>query len=434
MSPPTTKRPRIYYGWVMVFVALVSGAFTTGVGVWGPSLFVQSMEAELGWSRTSIYAALTIRTLLSGVFAPFFGPMLDRKHGARALAVAGALLFGGSLIGLRWVTELWQLYLLFGVVGSVAQAGSGYILATAILPKWFIRRRGIAMGIATMGTGLGSFFVLGIGSTVTSLGWRDAWMAIGIVTTVVLLPLGFLVRRRPEDLGLLPDNDPPVQDMPARAPGAAPVVASAAATGAAPVVALEHSLTRRQAVRTPAFWLLIGVLAAAGFGLQGYQSNWVPYLQGEGFSLRQASLAVLMYGTASVIARLLWGYLADRFPVRHLITIAALLIAAGIFIFINVASMPVLVFYMMLAGLTIGGWVLLNPLIVANYFGRAHLGSVSGLMRPVSTIAVASGPVVVAALYDATGTYTWAWVMMAGTWALAALLVFLARPPKAPSR
>jgi len=134
-----TETPRVYYGWYLVGIAMVSGAFQTGVGIWGVSVFVSPMEDELGWSRAAFFVALTIRTALTGVLSPIVGPWRDSKNGPRVMMIGGSIILGVSLMALKYVDSLWQFYFFFGVLGSIGSLGAGGMLTQAILPKWFIR-------------------------------------------------------------------------------------------------------------------------------------------------------------------------------------------------------------------------------------------------------------------------------------------------------
>ena len=150
-----SRFPSIYYGWVLLGVAIIAGSFSTGVGVWGASVFVRPMTEELEWSRAAFYGALTFQMLVGGALAPIVGPMQDTRTGPMRLMLFSAVLLGASLIGLRYIDSLWQFYLLFGVSGGIAQITGGFALSMTILPKWFVRKRGRVLGIAAMGPGLG---------------------------------------------------------------------------------------------------------------------------------------------------------------------------------------------------------------------------------------------------------------------------------------
>ena len=411
------RRTPVFYGWVIVAVIFVSSLFAGGIGFWGIGVFVKPMEDDLGWSRTAIFTALSIRAFVGGGLAPFIGPWLDSKHGPRVLAVVGSAMMGLSLVGLRYIDEVWQFHVLYGVAGALSMLATGPNMAQVIVPKWFVRRRGRTLGIATMGTPLaGVLFPIPLQWIVSTVGWREAWFVLGIATIAILVPTSLLIRTRPEDVGLLPDG------------GAAPDASKQrVATGA--TATDERSLTRSEALRTRSFWLLLLAVAIVGMGIQGFQPNWFPYFQDIGFSTTIAAAAIAVYGIFAASARLIWGTLAEGRSVRNLIVAQTLMTAAVIVMLLYVNSAALLFAYVVIQGLTLGGHFILQPLIVANYFGRAHLGGVRGMMRPFLTLSGAAGPIVVAALFDATGSYRTAFMAVIGTWVLAALVFLLARPP-----
>ena len=419
----TNGSPPIFYGWYLVGVSLISGAFQTGVGIWGVSVFVSPMEDELGWSRTSFMLALTIRTALTGLLSPAVGPWRDTKNGPRVLMLVGSIIMGTSLIALKYVDNLWQFYLFFGVFGSIGALGSGGILTQTILPKWFIRRRGKALGIASMGGGMGPlFFPIGILALVTWLGWRDAWFVLGMLALVLLVPMSFLVKTRPEDMGLLPDGSE--ETMEPEETTINPEVTRREGR--------EFSFTGKQALNTSAFWLIIFAFALGGLGQQGFQSNWLPYLEGKGISASTGAWAITVYGVCSVSARIIWGTLADKKSIRHLIVIQSLLTATSVLVLIYVLGPIMLFFFVIFFGLTMGGSFILRPLIVANYFGREHIGAITGYMRPFQALTGAIGPVAVAAAYDAQGSYFLSFMVVAIGYAFTGAVIGLAAPPKPP--
>lgn len=408
-----------FYGWLIVAIAIVGGAFHVGIAPWALSALIGPMETELGWSRSTIFGALTLRTLLSGILAPFLWPFMDKPKGAVALATLGALSLGLSLIGLKFIETTWEFYLLFGVVGSGSTLGSGFFLAQTIVPKWFISKRGRALGIATMGTGAGAFFPFFIQPILQSLGWRDTWFVLGITSIVLLIPLALLIRRQPEDIGLLPDGEKRASMEPG---------GNQHEEVSVKINSQEKSLTRHQVVRLPVFWLLVIALSMGGFGLQGYQPNWLPYLTDNGISASKVSYTLTLYAFFSMGSRLVWGALADKVPARYLLTAQACIIAISVVLLLNVNSTFGLIAFVIVSGTGIGGWVLLQPLIVADYFGRAHLGSINGVMRPILTVVTATSPLVIASMYDASGSYFSAFILIIFSWIIMGGMSLIARP------
>ena len=410
-----------FYGWLIVAIAVVSGAFAVGTASWALSALISPMETELGWSRSTIFGALTLRALLSGMLAPFIWPYMDRPRGPLVLTMIGAVSLGGSLMGLKYVQEPWQFYMLFGVLGSVSMLGSGFFLAQTVVPKWFVRKRGRALGLATMGTGAGAFFPLFLNPILEAMGWRDTWFILGLAGLVILAPLATMMRRQPEDLGLLPDG--------ATEPVSA-VMRPEGALSPSDMRIHGRSLTRQEVVRRPVFWLLVLILGLGGLGLQGYQPNWIPYLTDSGISPATVSYAISTYAVFSIVFRVfLWGYLADRFPARYLLTAQAAIIAGTVVMLLNVDSTPALFAFAAVSGMGIGGWVLLQPLIVADYFGRGHLGSINGIMRPILTVSTASGPLIIAGIYDFSGAYFWAFILVLAAWGIMGMVALITRPP-----
>ena len=399
---------------------MVSGAFATGVGVWGVSVFVVPMETDLGWSRTAFFMALTVRSLVTGLSAPIIGPLFDTSWGPRATMVVGVFAMGGSLIGLKYVSELWQFYLLFGVLGAIANIGLGPFFVQAVLPKWFIRKRGRALGVAAAGAGFGSLlFPLTIQWLIGLTSWRDAWLIVGIASVVLVLPFALLVRTWPEDIGLLPD-------------GATAMPTAAANDRLQSPAVEEQSFTRSEAIRTQSFWLITLTFGLSGIGLMGFQSNWIPYFQGLGYTAAIGSLAISMYGLFSVSTRLIWGAMAERSPVRYLLALELFLTSGTVVLAMSIQNVGMLFAFTIIHGITIGGYFILQPLIVANYFGRRHLGAVNGAMRPFVTSAHAISPLMVAALFDWSGSYFLPFFIVIFTWLFAAITIFLASPPKVP--
>jgi MFS family permease len=415
-TPPHPTPRRIYYGWIVLAVAMVAGSFSTGLGVWGVSIFLRPMTEALGWSRSSFFAALTVRSLVAGVLAPFIGPLLDTPKGPRRLMLLSAVLLGVSLMGVRFVNNIWEFYLLFGVVGGIAQVTGANSLAHSILPKWFVRKRGRVLGIAAMGPGLGPMiFPVSIQSLIEFTDWRTAWFVLGIVAIAILVPMSFLVRTRPEDMGLLPDGDivPPEERgegrprQPRRLEG----------------------LTRSEGIRTPAFWLIVVSFMLVGIGIGGFHANLVPFFQDAGLSAGTAALSGTAFAICSVSTRPVWGILAERVPVRYILGPLLIMAAGSVLLVLNVGGKPSMLIAAGVHGVAIGAYISLQGLVVADYFGRAHLGAINGMIRPFMTGAGALSPLMIAVLFDLRDSYTVAFLIIAVGWLFAGVLMFMASPP-----
>ena len=418
-------RPKFFYGWFVVIASILAGAVQSGGSVWGASVFVSHMTDELGWARSAFFGAFTLRAVVGGVLSPFIGPLQDTRSGPRILMLLTGITMGFSLMGLKWVDNIVVFYVLFGALGALTMIGGAEMLTVAIVPKWFVRKRGRAVAIASTGTAMGPlFFPFLVHGIITLVGWRDAWMVLGIGSMAIMVPLALMVRSRPEDIGLLPDGATAPEPPPA--PGA--LRQAQGERSSAPRA--EQSFTRRQAMRTYAFWLLVLAFFLSMLGMGGFHANWIPYFQDIGFSPAVGAWAATAYGVCSISIRLVWGLVAERFPVRYLLVVQALLTAVSIVLFLNITSVTTLVIAGASHGLALGGFFIMRPLIIANYFGRQNLGAINGILRPFVTLSGAVSPLLIAGMFDIFGSYREAFLLATLTWVLAAGVVFLAAPPR----
>ncbi len=406
-----------FYGWVIVAVAFLGSGVAVGVGLWGPSVFVIPMTEELGWSRATFFLAFTVRGAIVGFSAPFVGPLFDSRNGPRIGMIAGGVLMGASMVGLRYVEHLWQFLLLFGVAGGIADLASGFVISQSVVPKWFVRRRGRALGLSIAGVGLGAtVFPGGIALLVNAVGWRETWMYFGIIAGSIKVILGLFVRTRPEDVGLLPDGDSAL-DM--QGGGLYPTR----------MADDERSLTRKEALHSRAFWMLIATFTLVGFGIMGFQTNWIPFLLERNFTLASAASGVLFYGIFSGLSRPFWGLIGERVPPRFLLAGSTIFTGGSIFFFLNVSSLPILAGYMAIAGVAMGGFLILQSLLTANYFGREHIGAITAMMAPAAIVSTAMSPLIMGVLYDLNGDYVYAFTFAAVAWIAAGVVALMAKPP-----
>ena len=413
-------RPRFFYGWVIVATIFAINFSTMATGTLNYGLFVLPMQRELALSRASFGWMQTTRRLSAGALSFAVGRLIDR-YGPRPYIPVAALMIGGCLILVGMSSHAWQFILLFALVGASGLAAPNSIVTSVPVAKWFVRMRGRAVAIASSGTAMGPlFFPFLVHGIISLVGWRDAWVVLGIGSMAIMVPLALMVRSRPEDIGLLPDGARGAETPPA--PGSLRQAQSERRA--------ERSFTRRQAMRTYAFWLLILAFFLSMLGMGGFHANWIPYFEDIGFSPAVGAWAATAYGVCSISVRMVWGVVADRFPVRYLLVVQALLTAVSITLFLNISNVPTLVIAGASHGLALGGFFILRPLIIANYFGRQHLGAINGVLRPFVTLSGAISPLLIAGMFDIFGTYREAFLLATLTWVLAAGVVFLAAPPR----
>lgn len=396
-APATAARPggRIYYGWYIVGAALATNGIAAGLQGYSTGVFFVPMTDDLGWSRTEFIVAVTLSQFVMAIVGALIGGLIDR-HGGRMLMLVGAVVTSAALFATAEVTELWQWLLLRGVAQAIGIGLGGLLVVNVVLSKWFVRYRGRAIGIAVTGLSLaGVLMPTLLTPVVDDYDWRTGWRVLAIVTLVLMVPAALLVRRQPEDYGLLPDG---------RAPGDAGDPAEAERAR----LDYDTSLTRSEAVRSASLWLLIAAFGLGGLSFTAMGAQTIPFLTDSGFSRTTAAAMLSLFALPGLLTRPFWGVLAERVQPRLLAAAAFLATAAAMAIVIPAAhsgSTPLVALGFLTFGSGIAGFVPMQEVIWASFFGRRHLGAVRGIAMPFQLIFSASGPFVVSLYYDAFASY-----------------------------
>ena len=417
------QRPRLFYGWYIVGVALLAQCLSAGTQAFASGLFLTPMTQELGWSRESFSAVQTVSTFVMGGIGLLIGGMVDRR-GPRRLMLIGTVIAGGALVATSRVDTLWQFYLVRGVAQTVGNALLGNLVVNVTVAKWFVVRRGMAVAIASLGISLGGVLVAPlVALVIEEHGWRAAWVTLGIAVWLLMLPSALIMRRQPEDFGLAPDGMTPEQ---AQTYAQARKRASAVA---------ERQWTRSEALRTSTIWLVIFAYGVANIGLGALLLHLVPFLTDHGRSRPQAAFLLSLYAWAALLSKPVWGTLMDRLHARFLSAIAFALSAVCIVGMLAAAATDayaLLVVMLLGYGFGTGGSVPLQETVWASYFGRVHLGSIRAVAMPFTILFSATGPLLAGTLYDRTGSYGVAFLVFAACALAGVVLVVLARPPHVP--
>ena len=427
-SPTTLSTKRalahrlpFFYGWALVAVAFIMNMAYQGPTVWAFSVFAVPMSNDLGWSRATLFGALTARMLLSGLLSPFLGRLGDTLEKPQLLVAAGGVLFAAS-IALTGVVHSQLLYFALSLAGGLGMALEQTVMR-AVLAKWFVRKRGRAVTTSTMGWSMAAFvYPVFTQLVIAAVGWRWAWGIMGLTSFILLVPLAFLMVRQPEDVDLLPDGDTPEQ-----------VEARKKAPGGQRGAEDEYSYTTREMLHSKVVWFLVAVTMLAAPTVQGLSTTWVSRFRDVGISAGAAATAVTIYGLSSLVSRFFWGVLVERYHIRKVLMAQMGMMVLTIAFLLNVRSAPVAIVYGIVQAMAFSGWTSLNPLIYPTYFGRRHIGAIQGILSPPTSIASAAGPLFVAWMFDFTGTYDKAYMVLMAFWAVAAGLMFLAKPPPRPT-
>ena len=414
---------KVYYGWGIVGAAMV--ATFASAPMFGPVLgvFVKPMGDDLGWSRATIALAFTIGTLAGTLLSAAVGAYLDR-HGARGIMIISGMVVAGCLLGMALMTEPWHHWVAFGGGRAIAIAGTQFGTTIAVA-NWFIRRRGRAMGFAGAGLRIGQAVLpMMLYAIIATWTWRHGFVALAALALVfIVVPSAVYIRRRPEDMGLYPDGIPPE---------AAPVGGGGGSQANARR-GIEESWTLREAIRTRALWLVVLATGGTLFVNGSVNLHAVANFQDRGIHPALAVSITAIFAATSVVATFGFGFLTERIHVRYGAMAASLLYLAAMVVIINAETYPMAVFFAIVFGAANGGWTTGERLLLANYFGRRHLGSIRGFAAPLRGLVSPFGAVIAGLVRDNTGSYNQAFLMFAVMSLVVFMAMLLAPPPRKPA-
>ncbi|HKJ00409.1 MAG TPA: MFS transporter [bacterium] len=403
-----------YYGWAVAGVALVANlsAFSFNA-LFG--LFITPLQATFGWDRADIARAIPIGTTMGATIAPGLGFLIDRI-GTRKLMVGFGLGAGVCLVSLSTVRQVWQFDLVMSLLYPLAWIGVGQMIGSINVSRWFVRRRGRAMGIVMMGASLGAVLLIPVCTFVIQhSGWRLAYVVLGGLAVLFISVPAFLVLvDRPEQLGL---DDHPELKSPGGGRGAG---------GAAGVPEAMWSL--REAMGTRSFWMTLLGLMMGTLAVQGYFVHAVPHMEARGFSRVMAGAVWSLFFTTGVVAKFLWGFIIERIGVRVALVTLFLGEAVGLYLLLTASTPAMLFTYAVVNGLLHGPYLQLQAMVWADYFGRNALGRIYGVAQPAIVVAGSMGPWLGGHLFDLSGNYTH-FFRLGIVLCLCAALLFLVTPP-----
>jgi len=419
-AAPPVRLPRgIYYGWLIVGISFLGNWITAPLNPVVFSIFIVPIRDDIGVTLTALAWCITIRQISAGVSAPILGHLID-KFGPRWVGVGCSAVAGACLVGLGLSPNIWVMYALFLVSGfsGFGVFGGGQILTGVPPANWFIAKRGRAVSFAMMGMGLGTAsWVIISAFLVTTIGWRTTWIAYGIMIAVVLIPAyGLFMRRRPEDVGLLPDG------VAAPTPGAAGQPGSAAAT--------EVNFTLREATRTPALWLLTLAFTFHTFATNGILFIRVPYWSDLGVSPQVIGLAVATDPFVVMLCTLLFGFMAERYRIKLIAAMGGVWRAASMGALLVTTPTSFWVFaHNITWGVGSAGMGTGQNLLIPALFGRLAQGSIRGFTAPIMIGAGAVSPPIIGFLLDSgvahSSIFIFAGAMMLGA---GAIMLFVQTP------
>jgi MFS transporter, OFA family, oxalate/formate antiporter len=416
-------QPRFFYGWYIVGVGILVHAASTFAFSSTLSIFLKPITEELGVTRGAFSLIRTFEIGVAALIVPLLGSWIDR-YGGRGILVLGVLMEGSGLLLSSLVQNFWQFVVVRCSLVIAGEALLGSLVINVTIAQWFVRKRGRAMAIANLGTGVAKLSIPLVAAYLFVLiGWRGTWAVFGLIApAIVVLPALIFIRRRPEDMGLLPDGESAAH----HAETARSAVATATTRGNSPDV----SWTRAQVLRDPTFWLLVITFGIASVGIAGLNLHIFSFVTDIGYSPLIAASFMSTIALTQLASTLVWGAFADKFDIRKVSFIQFAIQGAGLVLMVSSTDIRLVYGGFFLYGTGLAGSFVLREVIWANFFGRTSLGTVRGLSLFFSHLFAASGAPFFGFLHDRTGSYNLSFTIFSCALFTSAFLILLAKPPK----
>ena len=390
---------------LVIFFTLVGTRFSFGV-------FFKSFESEFDTTRAATSSIFSVHMAFYAFSAVLIGWALDR-YGLKLIVSLMGLFAGLSLLITSQVTSLWQMYLSYSLLLAMGVGGLVPLLMT-VIPKWFIKKRGLALGIATSGLGLGPMIMAPFAAyLVTNMGWRNSYIVMGVITLILILSAARLLRREPSEIGALPDGVKCDTRM------ADPMID-------VPTVALD-SLSLLQTLKRRKFWLMfvMWLLWAANSNL--LVAHIVPYATDIGISTIEASTILSIMGGVQILSRLLFGRISDIAGRRIPAVICALSGAGALLWLLWSHNLSMLYLFAVVFGLAWGGLGVNVLALSSEIFISPNLGTIFGALEIGFALGAAAGPLLGGIIFDVTGSYAIAFMAGATAMLIVAFLVTVTR-------
>ncbi|HSF29031.1 MAG TPA: MFS transporter [Candidatus Tectomicrobia bacterium] len=414
-------RPRrFFYGWVVVGISGLVFAVVRGINdAFG--VFLVAFVEEFGWSRAAVAGAFSFGRAVEGTVSVAVGMLSDRLGLRRLVPICACLMALGLIMASR-IDSLWTLYISYGLVFAIGITGVGDLSHLPVISRWFIRKRGTAIGIAMAGMGLGILLVVPLTqSLILHFGWRWAYIALAVVALVTIIPPTLLFQREhPEDMGLLADGE--VSDE----PGA---VAGALRAPPRRVTSPAHDWTLRAAMATPTLWLLFATRVMTPLGMMMVVPHHVVYLVEHGFDKLTAAFAFGSLGAFSFTGRVVFGALSDRIGRVPTICLTYGLSIVGTLLLMSLhhpAQRLLLWCHIVIYGLGFGARGPVTSSLVIDLFHGKHYGAILGFLEIGSGLGGTIGPWLSGLLFDRTGSYALSFSVSMAVLVLATVSAWLA--------
>ncbi|PZC50728.1 MAG: Cyanate permease [Chloroflexi bacterium] len=398
-SNRTEKNNESKYGWAIVAVIFASMGVAIGTGQYAFGVFVEPLEAHYGWSRIQINTSLSFFAIGS-LSAPLVGRLMD-KIGTKPVMGASLILFSISYLLRPFMTNIFHWYLV-SIVQFVGMPGSAMLPAGKLIGAWFPKRTGRMLGISMMGANFGGVIMPIFASLlVSSYGWQYTYTTFGFLCLATALGALFFIKDDPLSTtsGIKKSNK-----------------------------TVQNGATVRQALHSRSFYAVVLGVMAASFTYQSVLTQIIPHLQNEGMTIKSASAFLGVVAAFGMLGKIAFGILTERLASRYVLMIALLFQILGLVILVSVPTSNLVWIATPIYGMALGGTGVIMAILAQQTFGLKHFGTIFGLINMATAASALLGPIMVGATFDTTGSYRFAFVIVAFIFGLGILFLRKATP------
>jgi MFS family permease len=404
---------KIFYGWIVLGAAFL--IIMIGIGtMFSSGVFLIPLQEEFGWSRSEISLASFLNWITFGLFSFLCGTLSDRV-GPRRVVIFGGVLLGLGLILSGLTRQLWHLYLTFGLLGGIG-VGAFYVPLSATATRWFSANRGLALAIVSAGNGTGILIIAPLARyLISTYDWATAFMVMGVLSWVVILPAALLVQNSPAEMGYKAygaNDDLEVIPVTRRV---------------APEV---REMTAGDATRTPTFWLIALTHFLCCAAHSGPIFHMASFAMDMGISRMAAATLLGLSGFTSIAGRVGTGVIADRIGAKTTLTALLSLQALGIVLYLWAGPLWTFLALAVVFGIGYGGVMPLYAILTRQYFGDRVMGTMYGAVFGISSVGMGIGSYLGGFFFDLSGTYAGLYVVSFLLGVSAIIFGFVLRPPR----
>jgi nitrate/nitrite transporter NarK len=409
----------MFFGWKTVMAGAIIACWGYGSWYYGMGALLIPLTTEFGWTRTQLTLAFSMRSIEGGLEGPIGGMLID-KYGERKITIISTIIACVGLIAVLFVKTIWQFVFVWGFIVSLGFNLGLYDTVNSAVAKWFHKDRSRAIGIVTIGGGLGAPVIVPVMTyIIENYSWRVALVFVIASTALIAIPLAyfFMKDHPPEHYGMLPDGDhlkKKVDDKEEEK------------------IDYGYDFTPKEALKTKSFWMMLIAFMLNGGTLAMITIHQMAFHQSLGIDALTAAGILGFMATISLGGRFLTVTLGSRYTERQYIMLGYALRTIGLVIFIYARIIPVIMLFALFYGVGYGITIPSQTSLRANYFGRKAYATITGYSTLFGAITNVAYPLFAAWIYDTTGSYIQAFWIVTALQAFAIVFMYLAKKPEPP--